>query len=376
MIRTFASTARRVTLHARCSQALVTAFSVVNTNHSFNARYPVLDLSNSVAKMSSSSLPRPAFDAADPSSCRIGFIGTGVMGSSMCGHLMAAGYKASVFNRTASKCGPLVEKGAKLCSTPKEVAENSDVVFSIVGYPADVRSVILDKDTGALAGLRPGCVVIEMTTSEPSLAEEIAKEAAAKGVHSIDAPVSGGDVGARNATLSVMCGADDASVFEHVKPLLEKMGKNVRLMGKSGKGQHTKAINQILIANNMVGVCEGLLYAHKAGMDPLEVIAAVGAGAAGSFSINVLGPRISKRDFAPGFYVEHFIKDLGICLGEAKRMKIALPGLALANQLYVALEAQGHGRSGTQALITALERLNGVDSASVKPVFPPSEPPK
>lgn len=255
-----------------------------------------------------------------------------------------------------SKTAELAARGAVVAATPQEVAANSDVVFTIVGYPSDVRECILGA-TGVLDGLRPGGIVIDMTTSEPSLAQEIYEAAKAKGVGSLDAPVSGGDVGARNAALSIMCGGDKAT-FDAVMPLFSTMGKNIKLLGGPGAGQHTKMVNQILIANNMIGVCEGLLYAYRAGLSPDEVIAAVGAGAAASFSINVLGPRIVKGDFAPGFYVEHFIKDLGIALAEAKRMKIALPGLSLAHQLYIALEAQGNGKSGTQALFLALERIN------------------
>jgi 3-hydroxyisobutyrate dehydrogenase len=352
MLSRLAVLSRRHLLHASNIHSLV-------VKASFVAQYPI-------CKMSSSAAPLEI----KPGACRVGFIGIGVMGASMAGHILAGGYSLSVYNRTASKCAPLVEKGAKLCNTPRDVAAQSDVVLSIVGYPSDVRSVLLDKETGVLAGLRPGGIVVDLTTSEPALAEEVAREAAAKGIASVDAPVSGGDIGARNATLSIMCGGEKATI-DALQPLFSLMGKNVKHMGPAGMGQHTKMVNQILIANNMIGVCEGLLYAYKAGLDPLKVIEAVGAGAAGSFSINVLGPRIAKRDFAPGFFVEHFIKDLGICLSEAKRMGIALPGLALANQLYVALQAQGHGRSGTQALITALETLNGIKSADVKPVFPP-----
>jgi 3-hydroxyisobutyrate dehydrogenase len=295
---------------------------------------------------------------------RIGWIGCGVMGASMVGHLMAAGYKATVYNRSSTKTEALAARGAIVATSPKAVAEVSDVVFTIVGYPSDVREVILGEN-GVLAGLAPGGLLIDMTTSEPALAQEIFHAAAAKGVASLDAPVSGGDVGARNATLSIMVGGEE-SAAARAAPLFALMGKNVRLMGGAGMGQHTKMVNQILIANNMVGVVEGLLYAYKSGLDPTAVIEAVGAGAAGSFSINVLGPRIVRRDFAPGFYVEHFIKDLGIALSEAKRMKLSLPGLALANQLYIALAAQGHERRGTQALMMALETLNGI---------PPRDPP-
>lgn len=282
---------------------------------------------------------------------------------------MDAGYEATVFSRTASKCQPLVDAGAALVSTPREVAERSDVVFSIVGYPSDVRSVILDEETGALAGLadrqssQVPPVLVDMTTSEPSLAQEIAKRAASRGVGAIDAPVSGGDVGARNAALSIMVGGESEHL-RAVQPLLEAMGKNIRHMGGPGMGQHTKMANQVLIATNMIGCCEAMLYSHRAGLDPALVIEAVGQGAAGSWSLNNLCPRMVKRDFEPGFFVEHFLKDLGIALAEARRMGLSLPGLALAEQLYLAVEAQGMGRKGTQALLVALETLNGQGAGS------------
>ena len=286
----------------------------------------------------------------------IGWIGTGVMGRWMCEHCMDAGVSATVYNRTISKTDPLKEKGAAVASSPKEVAENSDVVFTIVGFPADVREVILGDD-GALGGIAPGGTIVDMTTSEPSLAKEIYDAGQAKGVHCIDAPVSGGDVGAREARLSIMIGGDEAAV-KAVDPLFQAMGKNITHLGPAGSGQHTKMVNQILISTTMIGVVEGLLYGHKAGLDLDTVIAAVGAGAAGSWSINNLGPRIVKRNFDPGFFVEHFIKDMGIALDEAKRMDLSLPGLALAHQLYLAVKAQGHAKLGTHALALALESLN------------------
>ena len=286
----------------------------------------------------------------------IGWIGTGVMGRWMCEHCMDAGFSATVYNRTIGKTDPLREKGATVASSPKEVAENSDVVFTIVGFPADVREVILGDD-GALGGIAPGGIIVDMTTSEPSLAKEVYDAGQAKGVHCIDAPVSGGDVGAREARLSIMIGGDEAAV-EAVDPLFQAMGKNITHLGPAGSGQHTKMVNQILISTTMIGVVEGLLYGHKAGLDLDTVIAAVGAGAAGSWSINNLGPRIVKRNFDPGFFVEHFIKDMGIALDEAKRMDLSLPGLALAHQLYLAVKAQGHAKLGTHALALALESLN------------------
>jgi 3-hydroxyisobutyrate dehydrogenase len=238
------------------------------------------------------------------------------------------------------------------------LAERSDVVFAIVGFPPDVREVFLGT-SGALAGSRHGMALVDMTTSEPSLAREIYEAAKPKGVASLDAPVSGGDVGAKNAALSIMVGGD-AEAFEAVRPLFDCMGKTVVHQGPAGAGQHTKMVNQILIASNMVGVCEALLYGYKAGLDLKTVMQSVSVGAAGSWSLNNLGPRIMDRNFEPGFFVEHFIKDMGIALDEAKKMNLALPGLALAHQLYIALKAQGYGRKGTQALMLALEHISNV----------------
>ena len=290
---------------------------------------------------------------------RIGWIGTGVMGASMCGHLISSGYKATVTNRSRAKAEPLLAKGAVWANTPREVAERSDVVFSIVGYPADVRCVILGPE-GALSGSKSGTVLVDMTTSEPSLALEIYEAAKAKGVQSVDAPVSGGDVGAREAKLSIMVGGDEA-VVERLLPLFQAMGKTIVRQGGPGAGQHTKMVNQVLIAANMIAVCEGLLYAYRAGLDLNRVLESVASGAAGSKSLEIYAPRIIANNFAPGFYVEHFIKDMGIALAEAKRMGLALPGLALAQQLYWALAAQGHGRDGTQSLELALASLSGID---------------
>jgi 3-hydroxyisobutyrate dehydrogenase len=293
---------------------------------------------------------------AAPGTTRIGWIGTGVMGRWMCQHLMTKGYAATVYNRTKERAQPLLDAGATWADTPADVARRSDVVFAIVGFPKDVREVFLGPK-GVLSAARPGLALVDMTTSEPSLAREIHEAAKAKGVASLDAPVSGGDVGAKNAALSIMVGGE-ADVVEALRPLLECMGKTIVHQGPPGAGQHTKMVNQILIASNMVGVCEALLYGWKAGLDLKTVLQSVGGGAAASWSLNNLGPRIIDRNFEPGFFVEHFIKDMGIALDEAKRMNLALPGLALANQLYLALQAQGFGRKGTQALYLALERLS------------------
>ncbi|KAF4128429.1 NAD-binding of NADP-dependent 3-hydroxyisobutyrate dehydrogenase [Phytophthora infestans] len=297
--------------------------------------------------------------AASRVKIRVGWIGTGIMGASMCGHLMNHGYDVTVYNRTLSKCDGLREKGARVAGSPAEVAQNSDIVFIMVGYPSDVKSVVLDPDSGLLSRMKAGGIIVDMTTSSPALAKKIYDAAKLKGVSTLDAPVSGGDVGARDATLSVMVGGDMESVYVTM-PFLSIMGKSVRHMGPAGAGQHTKMMNQILIATNMIGVVEGLLYAKKSGLDMDEAIRAVSAGAAGSWSISNMGPRIVKRDFDPGFFVEHFLKDMSIALKEAERMNLSLPGLSLAHQLYIAVKAQGHGRLGTQALMLALEQLNGI----------------
>ncbi len=295
---------------------------------------------------------------ATPGKTRIGWIGTGVMGRWMCEHAMSKGFAATVYNRSREKAQPLLDKGATFADTPKKVAENSDVVFAIVGFPKDVREVFLGAD-GALAGSNPGTVLVDMTTSEPGLAKEIYEAAKAKGVHSLDAPVSGGDVGAKNAALSIMIGGDKAAV-DAVSPVFEAMGKTIVHQGPAGSGQHTKMVNQILISSNMIAVCEALLYGHKAGLNLETVFKSVSVGAAGSKALEVLGPRMLRRDFEPGFYVEHFIKDLGIALAEAEKMNLSLPGVGLAKQLYEAVRAQGYGRKGTQALLLALESLSGV----------------
>jgi 3-hydroxyisobutyrate dehydrogenase len=295
----------------------------------------------------------------EPGKTRIGWIGTGVMGSSMCGHLIAKGFSATVYNRSKGKAEGLLAKGAAWADTPRAVAERSDVVFAIVGFPADVRAVMLGHD-GALAGSKAGSILVDMTTSEPSLAVEIHDAAKAKGVHGVDAPVSGGDVGAREARLSIMIGGEK-EVVDALRPCWEAMGKTIVHQGGPGAGQHTKMVNQILIASNMVGVCEALLYGYKAGLDLKVVMESVASGAAGSWSLSNLGPRIIANNFDPGFFVEHFIKDMGIALDESKRLGLAMPGLALSHQLYVALKAQGHGRDGTHALELALASLAGID---------------
>lgn len=288
----------------------------------------------------------------------IGWIGTGVMGRSMAGHLLDAGHTLSIFNRTRVKAAPLVERGAAWCGSPADVAKSCDVVFTMVGYPADLREVVLGA-TGVLTSMRPGGLLIDCTTSSPALAVEIASEAAEKGISSLDAPVSGGDVGARNATLSIMVGGDQTA-FDHAMQLFEKLGKTVVLQGPPGSGQHTKMVNQILIASGMVAVCEGLIYARACGLNPEQVLQSVSGGAAGSWSLTNYAPRMLKGDLAPGFYVEHFLKDMKIALDAADEMKLCLPGLALAKQLYTMLAAMGGSRNGTQSLIKVLEAMSGM----------------
>lgn len=295
----------------------------------------------------------------EPGKTRIGWIGTGVMGQSMAGHLLSAGYPVTVYNRSKSKAQTLINRGARWANTPKELAQEVDIVFAIVGYPSDVREVFLGPE-GALAGARPGMVLVDMTTSEPSLAIEIAQLAEPQGISSLDAPVSGGDVGAKNATLSIMVGGD-RHTYEAVLPLFQVLGKTIVYQGGPGAGQHTKMVNQILIATNMIGVCEGLLYAYKAGLDLPTVLQSVGSGAAGSWSLNNLGPRMMNNNFDPGFFVDHFIKDMGIALAESKKMRLSLPGLALAEQLYLSVQARGNGKNGTHALMLALADMSGID---------------
>ena len=290
---------------------------------------------------------------------RIGWIGTGVMGNSMFGHLLSAGYKGAVFNRTKSKAQPSIEKGADWKENPGLVAGSSDIIFTIVGFPDDVRQVYF-AENGLIEGLSEGKIVVDMTTTSPSLAIEIYNAVKLKGASAIDAPVSGGDVGARNATLSIMAGGDN-KIFEKLIPVFEIMGKKISYTGNAGTGQHTKMANQITIASTMIGVCESLIYGMKAGLNPDSMLEAISGGAAACWTLNNLAPRIVKNDYEPGFYVTHFIKDMGIALDEAKRMGIVLPGLALVHQLYLSVKAKGYGMKGTQALMLALKELSGVN---------------
>ena len=290
---------------------------------------------------------------------RVGWIGTGVMGSSMCGHLLTAGHPVRVHNRSRASADGLVEAGAVWCDSPAEVADGSDVTFSIVGYPADVSAVVLGPG-GVLEGASPGSVVVDMTTSRPTLAREIFDAASEKGIDALDAPVSGGDVGARNATLVVMVGGSEGA-FERVLPLFEKLGQTIVLGGGPGAGQHTKMMNQVAIAGGMIGVCEALLYAYRAGLDLERALDTISGGAAGSWSLTNYAPRILRGDFEPGFKIDHFLKDLAIALEEAAGMDLALPGVALAHELYVSARAQGYGQKGTHALALSLARLSAIE---------------
>jgi len=287
---------------------------------------------------------------------KIGWIGTGIMGGPMAGHLQAAGHELYIFTRTRDKAELLLKNGAHWCKSPAEVADNSEIVFTMVAFPADVEQVYLGEN--GIFSIEGSCrILVDMTTSRPILAQTISRTAEKRGMDSLDAPVSGGDIGARNATLAVMVGGKKA-VFDTVLPLFQLMGKTISYMGGSGAGQHTKMCNQILVAGTMIGVCESLLYADKAGLDQQAVIDIIGKGAASCWSINNLGPRIVSGNYEPGFVVEHFIKDMAIALQEADGIGLSLPGLALAHKLYLEVQAQGHGRLGTHALMLALKALN------------------
>lgn len=292
-----------------------------------------------------------------PGETKIGWVGTGVMGRWMCQHLMDSGYSATVYNRTKERTQPLLDAGAAWADSSREVAAASDVIFTIVGFPPDVRDVYLGEN-GILKGAKSGSIIVDMTTTEPSLAKEIYDQAGAQGIVSVDAPVSGGDVGAREARLSIMVGGDEDAVSS-VMPLFEAMGKSIVHQGGAGAGQHTKMCNQIVVAGTMIGVCESLLYGHKAGLDLETMLSSISGGAAACWTLDNLAPRVLKRNFDPGFFVEHFIKDMGIALDESKKMGLSLPGLALVHQLYISVQAQGHGRLGTHALTLALEQMSG-----------------
>lgn len=289
----------------------------------------------------------------------IGWIGTGVMGAPMVRNLMKAGHNLTVYTRTKSKARELLNEGAKWTDSPQQTAKGQDFVCSMVGYPEDVREVVLGEK-GVIHGITPGSIFIDFTTSKPSLAVEIARALEEKDVLSLDAPVSGGDVGAKKGTLSIMVGGQEKA-FNTAKPILEKLGKTVVYQGPPGSGQHTKMCNQIQISGTMIGMVEALLYGVKAGLDLETMLSSISGGAAGCWSLDNLAPRILKGDMEPGFFVDHFVKDMGIALEEAKRMKLSLPGLSLVHQLYVSVQALGAERKGTQALYLALKNMAGIE---------------
>lgn len=298
---------------------------------------------------------RPDPVPAVPGGTTLGWIGCGVMGSSMAGRLRDAGFDLVVTTRSRAKAEPLLARGCRWADTPGAVAALADVAFVMVGHPSDVRSVTLGPD-GVLGALRPGAVLVDHTTSSPALAAEIDAVAASRRVWSLDAPVSGGDRGAREGTLTVMVGGPDEP-REALAACWKVLAGNVVACGGPGAGQRTKLVNQIAIAGGMVGMCEALLFAHRAGLDPETTLRAISGGAAGSWSLTNLAPRMLRGDFAPGFMVEHFVKDMRLALDECRRLDLPLPGLALVESLYTALVAQGRGRSGTQALVLALAQL-------------------
>lgn len=280
---------------------------------------------------------------------KIGFVGTGVMGSSMAGHLLEAGYEVLVYTRTKTKAEDLLEKGALWIKTPGELANKVDILISMVGYPKDVEELYLGEN-GFLENLAVGTVAIDMTTSSPALAKKMAEFGREKGIGVLDAPVSGGDIGAKNGTLAIMVGGSE-DVFLKVKPIFDILGSSVILQGDAGAGQHTKMVNQIAIASNMIGVTEAIIYAEAAGLNPSSVLDSISGGAAGSWSLANLIPRVLKDDFSPGFFIKHFIKDMGIAISEAKQMGLELPGLTLAEKMYQTLAEQGLSEEGTLSLI-------------------------
>ena len=278
----------------------------------------------------------------------VGFVGTGVMGKSMAGHLLKAGCSLRVFTRTRAKADELVERGAVWVGSPAEVAAEADVVITMVGEPGDVEQCYL-AESGVLSTLRRGALAIDMTTSSPRLAVRIAEEGRVRGVDCLDAPVSGGDVGARNSTLSIMVGGGEEA-FVRALPLLQRLGKSIVRQGGAGAGQHTKMCNQIANAGNMLGLAEALAYARASGLDSALVLESISSGAAGSWALSNLAPRVLQGDYAPGFFVKHFIKDMRIALESAREMESELPGLELAKQLYERVAATGGEEDGTQAL--------------------------
>lgn len=279
----------------------------------------------------------------------IGFIGLGVMGNSMAKHIIQAGYPLNVYTRTKEKADELIHLGAEWKETVSELTKDSEIIITMIGFPKDVEEVYLGKD-GILQSAKSGAYVIDMTTSQPTLARKIFEQARIKGIYALDAPVSGGDIGAKEARLAIMVGGAKEA-FEQCKPLFEVMGQNIVYQGEAGAGQHTKMCNQIAIASGMIGVCEAIAYAEKSGLDPTNVLKSISTGAAGSWSLSNLAPRMLADNFEPGFFVKHFIKDMGIALEESTNMNVKTPGLKLAHQLYEQLAESGEENSGTQALL-------------------------
>ncbi|KAF3334798.1 putative 3-hydroxyisobutyrate dehydrogenase-like 2 [Carex littledalei] len=304
-----------------------------------------------------SSYPNPIH----PSRTRIGWIGTGIMGAAMAGRIRSAGYFLTIYARTPSKASTLLSSGADLASSPASVASCCDVIFSMVGHPHDVRSVLLDPISGAVSSLSPGSVLIDCTTSDPALAREVAAAVSEKNCFSVDAPVSGGDVGARDGTLAIMAGGEK-EVIEWLSPLFDLLGK-VTWMGPPGSGQSSKIANQIAGAGNVVGITEGILFARKAGLDEGVFLRAIRSGAAGSKAMEIFGQKILERDFAPGGFVEYMVKDLGMALesrdGDSDSA-VVLPGAALFRQMFTGMVANGDGKMGLHGLITVHERMNGM----------------
>lgn len=282
---------------------------------------------------------------------RIAFVGTGVMGASIVKHLLNNGHEVTVYTRTKEKAAPLLALGASWASSPAEAFAGKDIAFTMVGYPQDVEEVYFGEK-GLFQTAEAGSVVIDMTTSEPTLAKKIYAHAKTLGVNALDAPVSGGDIGAQNGTLSIMIGGD-VEIFNQVSPVLHHFGENIVYQGEAGAGQHAKMCNQIVIASGMIGICESIGYGLKAGLDLPTVLKSISSGAAGSWALSNLAPRMVEEDYAPGFYIKHIVKDLKIALDESRRMGLALPGLALAYEMYEKLIEEGYGEEGTQALIKA-----------------------
>ena len=282
---------------------------------------------------------------------KIAWIGTGVMGESMAGHLLDAGHELYVYNRTVSKTENLVNRGAKLLTEIKDAPLNADVVFTMVGYPKDVEGVYLGSD-GLITTAKEGQVFVDMTTSSPTIAKKISEEFAKVGASALDLPVTGGDIGAKNGTLSIMAGGDKKVYEEKVLPLVQHLGKNITYFGEAGKGQYAKLANQIAIATTMISVAESFKFAKEVGLDLEDFFKTVSTGSGGSFSMTSYGPRILKNDFKPGFFVHHFIKDMRLALEECEKMNITLPGLEVAYKLYNELEEEVRNTNGTQAIST------------------------